>query len=65
MKATEVASKYVFEKLGKGEKVDAVDFKKKTYVDISGLTINSLQALVARADSNADVKFYTITEESA
>ena len=63
MKISEVAGKYVFEKLGKSEKVDAVDFKKMTYIDLKGQLVEHVQLLVNRSATDGDVKFFTITEE--
>ena len=62
MKVTEVAAKYVFEKLGKGQKVDAVDFKRQQYIALMEKTVIYVQKLVNEAESGT-VKFYHIEEE--
>lgn len=62
MKVTEVAGKYVFEKLGKGQKVDAVDFKRQQYIALMEKTVTYVQKLVNEATDNGSVKFYQIEE---
>lgn len=61
MKVTEVAAKYVFEKLGKGQKVDAVDFRRQQYIALMEKTVTYVQKLVGEAESGT-VKFYQIEE---
>ena len=60
MKVIEVAAKYVFEKLGKGETVVAVDFKSGAYIYLLQKSVESVQKLVTR---EGEVKFFTITYE--
>lgn len=62
MTITEVQAKYVFEKLGKGQKVDAVDFKRTQYIALGEKTISTVQKLVDEANTNGTVKFYQIEE---
>jgi hypothetical protein len=56
---------YVFQRLGAGKDVDAVDFKKKAYVDLDGQTVLNVQQLVIRATNDKDVQFFQIEEETA
>ena len=64
MKISTVYPEYVFQRLGAGKDVDAVDFKKKTYVDLDGMTVNAVQHLVARATADKDVQFFQFDEET-
>ena len=58
LKISEVYPEYVFSRLGAGKDVDAVDFKKKTYIDLEGQTVGAVQRLL----SSESVKFYQIEE---
>lgn len=60
MKVTTVYPEYVFQRLGAGKDVDAVDFKKKTYVDLDGMTVGALQQLIVRAAADKDVQFFQL-----
>lgn len=60
MKITTVYPEYVFQRLGAGKDVDAVDFKKKTYTDLDGMTVGGLQQLIVRATNDKDVQFFQI-----
>lgn len=62
-KISEVYPEYVFQRLGAGYNVDAVDYKKQTYIDLSGQTVGAVQMLIARANRDKDVKFWQIEEE--
>ena len=62
-KITEVLPDYVFTRIGKGADVDAVDYKRRTYMDLSGQTVSYVQNLVVRAGSDNDVKFFQIEVE--
>lgn len=62
MTVTEVQAKYVFEKLGKGQKVDAVDFRRQQYISLAEKTVATVQKLVDEANTNGSVKFYQIEE---
>ena len=53
---------YVFQRLGAGKDVDAVDFKRMMYIDLSSQTIGAVQQLVARATNDKDVEFFQIEE---
>ena len=53
---------YVFQRLGAGKRVDAVDFKRMMYIDLSGQTVGAVQQLVARATADKDVQFFQIEE---
>ena len=64
MKISEVYPEYVLQRLQK-YRVDAVDFKKKTYVDLTGQTVGQVQRLIARAETDKDIKFYQLEEEEA
>lgn len=64
MKISEVYPEYVFQRIGAGKDVDAVDFKRKTYIDLDGMTVGGVQQLVQRAKSSAEVKFYQFDEET-
>lgn len=63
MKISTVYPEYVFARLGAGYRVDAVDFKKMTYVDLSGQTVSQVQFLVNRATTDKDVQFFQIEKE--
>ena len=63
MKISEVYPEYVFQRLGKGMKVIAVDFKKGSYIDLSGQFVSVVQHLILRADADKDVKFFQLEEE--
>lgn len=58
MKISEVYPEYVFQRLGAGKDVDAVDFKKKEYIDLAGQTVTYVQHLLVQPD----VKFYQLDE---
>lgn len=62
IKISTVYPEYVFQRLGAGKDVDAVDFKRKTYVDLDGQTVNYVQQLIVRATADADVQFFQIEE---
>ncbi len=63
MKISTVYPEYVFQRLGAGKDVDAVDFKKKTYIDLDGQIVNAVQYLVDRATKDKDVQFFQIDVE--
>lgn len=63
IKISTVYPEYVFSRLGAGKDVDAVDFKKKAYVDLDGQLVGAVQALVVRANNDKDVQFFQIEEE--
>lgn len=63
MKISAVYPEYVFQRLGAGKDVDAVDFKKKTYIDLDGQIVNAVQYLVDRATKDKDVQFFQIEDE--
>ena len=65
MKISEVYPEYVFQRLGAGKKVDAVDFKKGSYVDLSGQLVSVVQHLILRASSDKDIKFFQLEEEES
>ena len=65
IKISQVYPEYVFQRLGKGFDVDAVDFKKKTYIDLDGQLVGAVQNLVVRATNDQDVQFFQIEEETA
>ena len=62
MKISTVYPEYVFQRLGAGKNVDAVDFKKKAYIDLEGQTVQQIQFLIGRADTDKDVQFFQIEE---
>ena len=64
MKISNVYPEYVFQRLGAGKDVDAVDFKKKAYIDLDGQTIQQVQHLIKRADTDKDVKFFQLEEDT-
>lgn len=64
-KISEVYPEYVFQRIGAGKDVDAVDFKRKTYVDLDGQTVQGVQQLVTRAKNSGEVKFYQFETEEA
>lgn len=57
---SEVYPDYVWTTISSGNKVDAVDFKKKTYVELGSQTIDSVNFLISRAKTDNDVKFFKI-----
>lgn len=63
MKISNVYPEYVFQRLGAGKTVCAVDFKRKTYIDLEGQTIAGVQQLIGRADQTKEVQFYQIEQE--
>ena len=60
-KISEVYPDYVFQRLQKYD-VDAVDFKRMTYIELSGQTVGQVLNLIARAEADKDIKFYQIEE---
>ncbi len=60
IKISECYPEYVFQRLGAGKEVAGVDFKRKTYIDLSALTVAALQTLIGRATQTGEVKFYQI-----
>jgi len=54
LKISEVYPEYVFQRLGAGKDVDAVNFEKMTYIDLAGQTVNNLQKLLA----DPNIKFF-------
>lgn len=64
MKITSVYPEYVFQRLGAGYDVDAVDFKRKMYVDLDGQTVNYVQQLVLRATRDKDVQFFQLESDT-
>ena len=64
-KITTVYPEYVFQRLGAGKDVDAVDFKKKSYIDLDGQLVGAVQTLVVRATNDKDVQFFQIEQEEA
>lgn len=65
MKISTVYPEYVFTRLGAGKDVDAVDFKKKTYIDLEGQTVGAVQLLLGRATADKDVQFFQLELEEA
>lgn len=63
MKISKVYPEYVFQRLGSGKDVDAVDFARKVYVDLDGQTINYVQQLITRSAATGEVEFYQIEYE--
>lgn len=63
LKITEVYPEYVFRRLGEGKDVDAVDYKRRVYVDLSGQTVSYVQNLTVRAANDKDVKFFQLEVE--
>lgn len=61
-KISEVYPDYVFQRLGAGYDVDAVDYTRQTYVDLAGQTVGAVQNLVVRAGRDKDIKFWQIEE---
>ena len=61
LKITEVYPEYVFQRLGAGKNVDAVNFEKMLYIDLAGQTVSNLQRLLA----DPNIKFFQIEVEDA
>lgn len=59
MKISEVYPEYVFQRLGKGLKVVAIDFNKGLYIDLGIKTVMEVQKLL----TVANVKFFQLEEE--
>lgn len=64
LKISDVYPDYVFQRLGAGKDVDAVDFKRHSYIDLEGQTVGAVQGLIARANSEKSIKFYQIEIEA-
>ena len=62
-KISAVYPEYVFQRLGAGKDVDAIDFKRKTYIGLDGQTVAGLQQLISRATLTKEVQFYQIEME--
>ena len=65
MKISKVYPEYVFQRIGAGKEVNAVDHKKKQYVVLADLTVSKVQAYVTRATTDASVEFYQIEQDEA
>lgn len=59
LKISDVYPEYVFQRLGAGKNVDAVNFEKSTYIDLAGQTVSNLQRLLA----DPNIKFFQIEVE--
>lgn len=64
LKISDVYPEYVFQRLGAGKDVDAVDFARHTYIDLEGQTVGAVQLLIGRATAEKSVKFYQIEIEA-
>ena len=62
MKIDKCYPEYVFQRLGAGKHIDAVDFKRQMYIDLSGQTVGAVQQLITRATNDKDVEFFQIEE---
>ena len=58
MKISVVYPEYVFQRLGAGKDVDAVDFARNVYVDLDGQTVNYVQQLISRATASGEIQFF-------
>ena len=58
MKISTVYPEYVFQRLGAGKDVDAVDFARNVYVDLDGQTVNYVQQLISRATASGEIQFF-------
>lgn len=65
MKITKVYPEYVFQRIGAGKEVNAVDHKKKQYVVLSEQIVQKVQSYIDRATEDNSVEFYQIEEEEA
>lgn len=63
MKVTEVPKDYVFTRIGAGKDVIAVDFERRTFIELGKMTIAAVQALLKRTE-NGGVHFYQIEVET-
>ena len=61
LKISEVYPEYVFQRLGAGKNVDAVNFEKMLYIDLAGQTVSNLQRLLA----DPSIKFFQIEVDDA
>ena len=64
MKITDVYPEYVFQRIQK-YRVDAVDFKRKTYIDLGSQTVDNIKLLIARATADGDIKFYQFEDDES
>lgn len=66
MKISDVYPEYVFQRLGAGYNVDAVDFKKMEYIDLAGKTVEQVQWLISQCNpkdlTKNYIRFYQIEE---
>lgn len=58
MKISTVYPEYVFQRLGAGKDVDAVDFARNVYIDLDGQTVNYVQQLISRATASGEIQFF-------
>lgn len=58
MKISTVYPEYVFQRLGAGKDVDAVDFARNVYVDLDGQAVNYVQQLISRATASGEIQFF-------
>ena len=56
MKISDVSPDYVFTRLGALKNVDAVNFEQHKYIDLAGLTVAQVLALI----KTPNVKFYQL-----
>lgn len=59
MKISEVYPEYVFQRLGKGLRVDAVDYNKPQYIQLGSQTVAQVQRLIEMPN----VKFFQLEED--
>ena len=57
---SELKPQYVFQTLGTGVTVVAIDFQKGAYIDLGNQVVSRIQNML----SNTSIKFYTVTEEA-
>ena len=60
MKISEVYPEYVFQRLGAGKDVDAINFEKTLYIDLAGQTVTNVQKLL----NDPNVKFFQKEEDT-
>ena len=60
LKISDVYPEYVFQRLGAGKDVDAINFEKMLYIDLAGQTVTNVQKLL----NDPNVKFFQKEEDT-
>lgn len=65
MKISKVYPEYVFQRIGAGKEVNAVDHRKKQYITLADQTVVKVQSYITRATEDNSVEFYQIEQDEA